>query len=367
MPARSFPGFAKRSAPSPGAGRVISNVLACRCLAQRRKNRGTDTPSLNSWNSILFSLKHRVATTPFFFVLFLAFAIAAIIWMLLWLFSDGSSEESPSGQAAKAAPAPSPEPKAKPAPEPAPEPEPEPEASPEPEVKAEKPAEGDGDEDFEAASAEEAASLFSSELDSGEVIQDPVYGIIFKEAPAEVDDLKEIKGVAKVLEGKLNGVGVYRFKQVAVWTDAACAEFSKMLTSRTGSTPTTGLPRPKNFTRRNTEKRSSKRFLTPGFPAPRISEIIFKYGLIAGCQLPKWGLYFPSGFRRTPSFPLSFSERIFPQAPYSPYVSDPFIPRAFATAGTLCPRSRHDFLRHSAGQHALGSEAFACEIRFPGN
>jgi uncharacterized membrane protein YciS (DUF1049 family) len=33
-----------------------------------------------------------------FFVLFLAFAIAAIIWMLLWLFSDGSSEESPSGQ-----------------------------------------------------------------------------------------------------------------------------------------------------------------------------------------------------------------------------------------------------------------------------
>jgi predicted flap endonuclease-1-like 5' DNA nuclease len=97
-------------------------------------------------------------------------------------------------------------------------------------VKAEEPVEGDGDEDFEAASAEEAASLFSSELDSGEVIQDPVYGIIFKEAPAEVDDLKEIKGVAKVLEGKLNGVGVYRFKQVAVWTDAACAEFSKMLT-----------------------------------------------------------------------------------------------------------------------------------------
>lgn len=33
-----------------------------------------------------------------------------------------------------------------------------------------------------------------------------------------------------MLEGKLNGIGVYRFKQVAVWTDAACEEFSKMLT-----------------------------------------------------------------------------------------------------------------------------------------
>jgi predicted flap endonuclease-1-like 5' DNA nuclease len=28
----------------------------------------------------------------------------------------------------------------------------------------------------------------------------------------------------------LNGIGVHRFKQVAAWTDAACAEFSKLLT-----------------------------------------------------------------------------------------------------------------------------------------
>ncbi|MDF1862443.1 MAG: hypothetical protein P1U87_19655 [Verrucomicrobiales bacterium] len=147
-----------------------------------------------------------------FFVLFLAFAIAAIIWLLLWLFSEGSSGDASSRQSAKAVPAP------------------ESKAAPEPEAKTGDSSEGDEDGDFEAATAEEAASLFSAELAAGEVTQDPAYGIIYKDAPAEVDDLKEIKGVAKVLEGKLNGVGVYRFKQVAVWTDAACTEFSKMLT-----------------------------------------------------------------------------------------------------------------------------------------
>ena len=60
--------------------------------------------------------------------------------------------------------------------------------------------------------------------------QDPVYGIVYTSAPEKVDDLKKIKGVAKVLEGKLHSIGVYRFKQVAVWTDAACKEFSKLLT-----------------------------------------------------------------------------------------------------------------------------------------
>ncbi len=45
-----------------------------------------------------------------------------------------------------------------------------------------------------------------------------------------MDDLKKIKGVAKVLEGKLHGFGVYKFKQIAVWTDSACKEFSKLLT-----------------------------------------------------------------------------------------------------------------------------------------
>lgn len=82
---------------------------------------------------------------------------------------------------------------------------------------------------FQPVTADEAAGHFAAELEAGEVEQDPVYGIVYRSKPDQVDDLKRIKGVGKVLEGKLNEVGVYRFKQVAVWTDTACAEFSRML------------------------------------------------------------------------------------------------------------------------------------------
>lgn len=91
--------------------------------------------------------------------------------------------------------------------------------------------EGEDVDEFVAASAEEAASIFEDELASGAVKQDPVYGILYTAKPDDVDDLKKIKGVGKVLEGKLNSIGVYRFKQVAVWTDEACKEFSNMLTA----------------------------------------------------------------------------------------------------------------------------------------
>ncbi|MDF1738122.1 MAG: hypothetical protein P1U86_03095 [Verrucomicrobiales bacterium] len=90
---------------------------------------------------------------------------------------------------------------------------------------------GEEVEEFQAASEEEAASTFAAELASGTVKQDSVYGILYAEKPAEVDDLKKIKGVGKVLEGKLNGIGVYRFKQVGVWTQPSCEEFAKLLTA----------------------------------------------------------------------------------------------------------------------------------------
>lgn len=84
---------------------------------------------------------------------------------------------------------------------------------------------------FESGSEEDARNLFKAELEAGSVRQDLVYGIIYDSPPeGGADDLKKIKGVAKVLEGKLNDIGVYRFKQVAVWTDAACEEFSKLIT-----------------------------------------------------------------------------------------------------------------------------------------
>lgn len=39
------------------------------------------------------------------------------------------------------------------------------------------------------------------------------------ERPVEVDDLKLIKGVAKVLEGRLHELGVFTFKEITTWTD----------------------------------------------------------------------------------------------------------------------------------------------------
>jgi predicted flap endonuclease-1-like 5' DNA nuclease len=176
-----------------------------------------------------------------FFVLFLAFAIAMVIWLILWMLakpgeeeeakSSGSSTEKKASPAKKEVAAPVKVAEKK---EPVPVAEKDGSSkdgkkaeSSKPEAQADEVAEKDS---IDTASEEEAAQMFSSELDSGLVTQDPVYGIIYKEAPSEADDLKKIKGVAKVLEGKLNGIGVYRFKQVAVWTDAACAEFSKLLT-----------------------------------------------------------------------------------------------------------------------------------------
>ena len=38
--------------------------------------------------------------------------------------------------------------------------------------------------------------------------------------PANVDDLKRISGVGPVLEKKLNGFGVYKYSQIAVWKKA---------------------------------------------------------------------------------------------------------------------------------------------------
>ncbi|MEM9284183.1 MAG: 50S ribosomal protein L21, partial [Verrucomicrobiota bacterium] len=69
----------------------------------------------------------------------------------------------------------------------------------------------------------------AAELESGEVEEDQTLGLVFKQAPAEEDDLTRIKGVAGVLKGKLNDFGVYRFKQIALWNDAVIEEFAERL------------------------------------------------------------------------------------------------------------------------------------------
>lgn len=58
---------------------------------------------------------------------------------------------------------------------------------------------------------------------------DPKLGLVYTQAPAIQDDLMAIKGVAKVLNGKLNQLGVYTYKQIANWDETTINEFSKVL------------------------------------------------------------------------------------------------------------------------------------------
>ncbi len=172
-----------------------------------------------------------------FIAIAVGFGVAALVWLFLWLLQrrDGESEAEESPESADGAPS---------------------VVSETPSIAEKKesldlisgsgPKTGEVDrsamplaegvsasdipDDFDTATADEAAELFAPEIASGEARQDNVYGIVYSSQPTEVDDLKQIKGIANVLEGKLHAIGVYRFKQVAVWTDDACKEFSKMLT-----------------------------------------------------------------------------------------------------------------------------------------
>ena len=54
-------------------------------------------------------------------------------------------------------------------------------------------------------------------------------GVLFNSRPKEVDDLKKVNGVGKVLEGKLQEIGIYRFRQIANWDKSLMAEFSNRL------------------------------------------------------------------------------------------------------------------------------------------
>jgi predicted flap endonuclease-1-like 5' DNA nuclease len=59
----------------------------------------------------------------------------------------------------------------------------------------------------------------------------PALGSIFTERPADpqIDDLKKIRGISRILEGQLNQFGVYTFAQIAAWTPGHVREFSSRL------------------------------------------------------------------------------------------------------------------------------------------
>lgn len=55
---------------------------------------------------------------------------------------------------------------------------------------------------------------------------DPRLGLIYTAQPPKCDDLTALKGVAKVLEKRLNDLGIYTYAQIAGWDDAQIQEVS---------------------------------------------------------------------------------------------------------------------------------------------
>jgi len=73
------------------------------------------------------------------------------------------------------------------------------------------------------------AALEFDFVKDGHVHIDAQLGIVYEQAPVVVDDLNLINGIGAQMERELNELGVYRFKQIARWSDANVAEFARRL------------------------------------------------------------------------------------------------------------------------------------------
>lgn len=58
---------------------------------------------------------------------------------------------------------------------------------------------------------------------------DDALGLIYKIPPAKADDLTRIRGIASMLEKRLNELGIYTWQQIAAWEDAHIREISSRL------------------------------------------------------------------------------------------------------------------------------------------
>ena len=58
---------------------------------------------------------------------------------------------------------------------------------------------------------------------------DPKLGLIYKSRPAIADDLTALKGISRVLEQRLNEIGIYTLSQIAAWDEDRVKEFSARL------------------------------------------------------------------------------------------------------------------------------------------
>ena len=66
------------------------------------------------------------------------------------------------------------------------------------------------------------------ELETHPVL-DPKLGLIYKTRPATADDLTALKGISRVLEHRLNEIGIYTYAQIAAWDEDRIKEFSAQL------------------------------------------------------------------------------------------------------------------------------------------
>lgn len=81
-----------------------------------------------------------------------------------------------------------------------------------------------------AAAAGPTSTSSTMDYFTGEPVRnDTTLGVLYYQRPSEIDDLKKIHGVAEVLEKRLHEFGLFRFKQIALWTDEQVNEFSERL------------------------------------------------------------------------------------------------------------------------------------------
>lgn len=78
---------------------------------------------------------------------------------------------------------------------------------------------------------EKSMSYFSEDLKSGKLREDEKYGLLYTVNldKKEADDLTKIKGVGNVLNQTLNDFGVYKYRQIALWTPQICEDFSEKI------------------------------------------------------------------------------------------------------------------------------------------
>ncbi len=77
---------------------------------------------------------------------------------------------------------------------------------------------------------EQAADVNELAREYGGIAQrDRERGIVFTAPPRVCDDLKRIHGIGAVLQERLNGFGIYTFKQIMQWDNRAVDKFSELL------------------------------------------------------------------------------------------------------------------------------------------